>query len=190
MKKFQLSRHYFKHFRQKKIDNKCENCTVLLKVVIEQNEKIKGKLDQVNTSLVRVYKKLDPEDPAPIKPKGLPDLPLKDEQAFYEFEQFLKNDNFLFTIDYLILMMPMPTRRTEETVPVGKLLAKIFSNSLARIVNYSGSGSVKVKLQDTNILTVIELSAIIKKIPSCDITEVQSKIMRWFSTSNQRKMNA
>lgn len=128
-----------------------------MKVVIEQNEKIKGKLDQVNTSLVRVYKKLDPEDPAPIKPKGLPDLPLKDEQAFYEFEQFLKNDNFLFTIDYLILMMPMPTRRTEETVPVGKLLAKIFSNSLARIVNYSGSGSVKVKLQDTNILTVLLL---------------------------------
>jgi len=50
----------------------------------------------------------------------------------------------------------MPTAKTEGAMPVGKLLAKIFSNSLARIVNYSGSGSVKIKLRDTNIFTAIQ----------------------------------
>lgn len=49
----------------------------------------------------------------------------------------------------------MPTGK-EEAIPVGKILAKIFLNSLARIINYSGSGSVKIKLQDTNILTAIQ----------------------------------
>ncbi|XP_067211926.1 uncharacterized protein [Linepithema humile] len=165
-------------------DKKCE---ILLQVLIEQIEEVSGKLDHVNMSLTRVYAKLLPEDPAPIKPKDLPNLPLKNEEAFYAFDNFLKNDdNFLATIDYFVLLMP--TGKTKETIPVGKLLAKIFSNSLARIVNYSGSGSVKIKLQDTNILTAIQC-AIVKKIPSCNITHVQSKISRWFSTSNQRKMN-
>lgn len=67
------------------------------------------------------------------------------------------------------------TRKSDEAILIGKLLAKIFSNSLARIINYSGSGSIKLKLQNTNILTVIEY-AIIKKISSCDVTEVQSKL--------------
>jgi len=160
----------------------------MLKVVIEQFEEVNGKLDHVNMSIARVYRKLAPEDESPIKPKGLPALPLKDEEAFYAFEEFLKNDeNFIYTTDYFALLMP--TRKTEEAIPVGRLLAKVFSNSLARIVNYSGSGFVKLKLQGINILTIIEC-AIVKKIPSCDVTEVQSKILRWFSTSNQRKMNA
>jgi len=50
----------------------------------------------------------------------------------------------------------MPTRKGDEAILIGKLLAKIFSNSLARIINYSDSRSVKLKLQNTNILTVIE----------------------------------
>ena len=62
-------------------------------------------------------------------------------------------NNYKFQIDYLILM---PTRKGDEAILIGKLLAKIFSNSLARIINYSDSRSVKLKLQDTNILTVIE----------------------------------
>ncbi|XP_067211925.1 uncharacterized protein [Linepithema humile] len=174
--------HFLKNYNN--LDKKCE---ILLQVLIEQIEEVSGKLDHVNMSLTRVYAKLLPEDPAPIKPKDLPNLPLKNEEAFYAFDNFLKNDdNFLATIDYFVLLMP--TGKTKETIPVGKLLAKIFSNSLARIVNYSGSGSVKIKLQDTNILTAIQC-AIVKKIPSCNITHVQSKISRWFSTSNQRKMN-
>jgi len=44
-----------------------------------------------------------PEDSAPIKPKDLPNLPLKNEEAFYAFDNFLKNDdNFLATVCALI----------------------------------------------------------------------------------------
>jgi len=67
--------------------------------LIELIEEISGKLDHINMSFIRLYKKLSPEDPTPIKPKGLPQLPLKDEEAFHAFEQFLKNDdNFLTTV--------------------------------------------------------------------------------------------
>ncbi|XP_067203888.1 transcriptional regulator ATRX homolog isoform X2 [Linepithema humile] len=59
-------------------DKKCE---ILLQVLIEQIEEVSGKLDHVNMSLTRVYAKLLPEDPAPIKPKDLPNLPLKNEEA-------------------------------------------------------------------------------------------------------------
>ncbi|KYM85798.1 hypothetical protein ALC53_04382 [Atta colombica] len=52
----------------------------------------------------------------------------------------------LFYIDLIL----MPTRKSDEAILIGKL-AKIFSNSLARIINYSDSRSVKLKLQDTNI---------------------------------------
>lgn len=59
----------------------------------------------------------------------------------------------MFQVDYFVVLMS--TGKNEE-VPIGNLLSKIFSNSLARIINYSDSGSVKIKLQGTNILTVIE----------------------------------
>lgn len=50
-------------------------------------------------SLARVHRKLTPEDSVSIKPKDLPILPLKDEEAFYAFDNFLKNDdNFLSTV--------------------------------------------------------------------------------------------
>jgi len=113
-------------------------------------------------------------------------------------------------------MLLMPIRKSKEKVLVGKFLGKVFSNSLAKIINYSDSGCVKLKLQDTNILTAIEckfrislnfiisliiyisnfksfffVGAIIKKIPSCDVTEVHSKIIRWLiSTSNQKMTGA
>lgn len=75
----------------------------MLKVLIEQIEEISGKLDHVNMSLTRVYAKLLPENSAPIKPKGLPNLPHKNEEAFYAFDNFLKNDdNFLVTVCALI----------------------------------------------------------------------------------------
>ncbi|XP_039314423.1 uncharacterized protein LOC105203180 isoform X1 [Solenopsis invicta] len=164
----------------------CNKCEILLKTIIEQIEEINGKFDYVCMSLARVHRKLTPEDSVSIKPKDLPILPLKDEEAFYAFDNFLKNDdNFLSTVDYFVVLMP--TGKNEE-VPIGNLLSKIFSNSLARIINYSGSGSVKIKLQGTNILTVIEC-AVVKKFPTYNVTELHSKILRWFSTSNQRKIN-
>ncbi|XP_039301653.1 golgin subfamily A member 1 isoform X4 [Solenopsis invicta] len=90
-----------------------------------------------------------------------------------------------YEIDYLNLLIL--NQRTDEATPVRKLLSKIFSNSLTRIVNYFGSGSIKLKLQDTNILTVIEC-AINQKFPSCNLAELQPKILRWFWTSNQRRL--
>ncbi|XP_071574805.1 uncharacterized protein [Temnothorax nylanderi] len=86
----------------------------------------------------------------------------------------------LFIVDYFVILMPTGKN---EAVPIGKLLSKIFSNSLARIINYSGSGSVKIKLQGTNILIVIEC-AVVKKFPAYNVTELHSKILRWFSTNN------
>lgn len=60
----------------------------------------------------------------------------------------------MFQVDYLVVLMPKPGKN-EETVPV-KLLSKVFSNSLGRIVSYTGTGNVKIKLKGTNILTLIE----------------------------------
>lgn len=69
-------------------------------------EKVSGKLDNISMSLERVCRKLIPEDPTPIKPKDLPFLPLKDEDAFYAFSKFLENDeNFLSTVCSVILFL-------------------------------------------------------------------------------------
>lgn len=45
--------------------------------------------------LHRIHRKLASEEKKIIKPKGLPALPLNDEDAFFEFQKFLiSDDNF------------------------------------------------------------------------------------------------
>jgi len=88
------------------VENKCGNCNTLLKVIIQLKEEITETLDHVNMSLLKVYRKLDLKDPAFIKPIGLSALPLKDEEAFREFEEFLKiDDNFFLTVQSFLFLL-------------------------------------------------------------------------------------
>lgn len=41
--------------------------------------------------------------------------------------------------------------RTDEYTAAGRILPKVITNSLARIINYAGSGSVKLKFQNTKL---------------------------------------
>lgn len=67
--------------------------------MVEQMEEMSGKLDHICMLLARVCRKLASEDSTPIKPKDLPTLPLKNEEAFYAFNEFLKNvENFLSNV--------------------------------------------------------------------------------------------
>lgn len=45
--------------------------------------------------------------------------------------------------------------RTDEYTAVGRILPKVITNSLARMINYAGSGSVKLKFQNTKLHEVI-----------------------------------
>ena len=41
--------------------------------------------------------------------------------------------------------------QTDEYTAVGHILPKLITNSLARMINYAGSGSIKLKFQNTKL---------------------------------------
>lgn len=42
-------------------------------------------------------------------------------------------------------------QHTDEYTAVGHILPKLITNSLARMINYAGSGSIKLKFQNTKL---------------------------------------
>lgn len=62
---------------------------------MDRQEELNGKIEHVILMLHRIHRKLAPKKGKIIKPKGLPALPLNDEDAFSEFQKFLiSDDNF------------------------------------------------------------------------------------------------
>lgn len=68
----------------------------VLKILVDRQEELNGKVDHVILMLHRVYRKLAPEEEKVFKPKILPPLPLNNEEdSFLEFQKFLiSDDNF------------------------------------------------------------------------------------------------
>lgn len=66
----------------------------VLQILVDRQEELNGKIKHVILMLHRIHRTLAPEEKI-IKPKGLPSLPLNDENAFSEFQKFLiSDDNF------------------------------------------------------------------------------------------------
>ena len=53
-------------------------------------------------------------------------------------------------VDYFCTLMKVE-KQTDEYTAVGRILPKIITNSLARMINYAGSGSVKLKFENTKL---------------------------------------
>lgn len=60
---------------------------------MDRQEELNGKVEYGNLMLHRIYRNLAPEEEKVMKPKGLPTLPLNDENAFEEFQKFLISCN-------------------------------------------------------------------------------------------------
>jgi len=41
--------------------------------------------------------------------------------------------------------------QTDEYTAIGRILPKLITNSLARMINYAGSGLIKLKFQNTKL---------------------------------------
>ncbi|GAB1861404.1 DUF4806 domain-containing protein [Camponotus japonicus] len=136
--------------------------------------------------LHRIHRTLAPEEKI-IKPKRLPSLPLNDENAFSEFQKFLiSDDNFYSVVDYFCTLMKVD-EQTDKYTAVSHILPKLITNSLARMINYAGSGLVKLKFQNTKLHEAINC-AVLKIFPESNLIQAERKISRWFHTSNQRKI--
>ncbi|CAL1678829.1 unnamed protein product [Lasius platythorax] len=159
----------------------------VLRTLADRQEELNGKIDNVNLMLNRIYRKLAPEEEKVIRPKNLPTLPLNNEDSFLEIQTFLmSDDNFYPVVDYFVKLMKIDSQ-TDEYTAVGRLLPKIMSNSLARMMNYSGSGD-KLEFENTKLHEAISC-AILNAFPKSNLTKMKKKISRWLYTSNQRKVN-
>ncbi|XP_071582069.1 uncharacterized protein [Temnothorax nylanderi] len=159
----------------------------VLRTLADRQEELNGKTDNVIVMLNRIYRKLAPEEEKVIKPKNLPTLPLNNEDSFLEIQTFLmSDDNFYPVVDYFVKLMKIDSQ-TDEYTAVGRLLPKIISNSLARMMNFSGSGD-KLKFENTKLHEAISC-AVLNAFPQSNLTKMEKKISRWLYTSNQRKVN-
>ncbi|KYN10862.1 hypothetical protein ALC57_16989 [Trachymyrmex cornetzi] len=64
--------------------------------------------------------------------------------------------------------------QTDEYAAVGRLLPKVISNSLARMVNYSGSGD-KLKFENTKLHEAISC-AVLNAFPKSNLTKTEKKL--------------
>ncbi|XP_026829440.1 uncharacterized protein LOC105281535 [Ooceraea biroi] len=154
----------------------------ILQILVERQEELNGKVEHVILMLHKIHRKLAPEEEKIIKPKELLTLPLTDEDAFSDFQTFLTHDtNFYPVVDYFAKLMKVD-EHTDEYTAVGRILPKVITNSLARMINYAGSGSVKLKFENT------KLHEAIISFPDSNLVQAEKKMSRWFYTSNQRKI--
>ncbi|XP_018374683.1 PREDICTED: uncharacterized protein LOC108768660 [Trachymyrmex cornetzi] len=148
--------------------------TAVLKTVVDRQEKMNGKIDHVILMLNRIYRKVAPEEEKIIKPRNLPTLPLNNEDSFLEIQKFLlSDDNFYPVVDYFVKLMKV-NEQTDEYAAVGRLLPKVISNSLARMVNYSGSGD-KLKFENTKLHEAISC-AVLNAFPKSNLTKTEKKL--------------
>lgn len=63
-----------------------------LKVLVELLQDISSKQDIILINQQRLISSLMPEEEAVVRPKGLPPLPLQNEDAFKAFETFLEEE--------------------------------------------------------------------------------------------------
>ncbi|XP_071582072.1 uncharacterized protein [Temnothorax nylanderi] len=109
------------------------------------------------------------------------------QEELNEIQTFLmSDDNFYPVVDYFVKLMKIDSQ-TDEYTAVGRLLPKIISNSLARMMNFSGSGD-KLKFENTKLHEAISC-AVLNAFPQSNLTKMEKKISRWLYTSNQRKVN-
>ncbi|XP_071580300.1 uncharacterized protein [Temnothorax nylanderi] len=100
-------------------------------VKAELLQEVSSKIDILLINQERILRKLFPGEQAVVRPKNLLQLPLQTHEAFNSFQKFLQNDiNFNATVDYFASF----SRADTEKSAVGKLLPKIISNKLARIL--------------------------------------------------------
>ncbi|CAL1680968.1 unnamed protein product [Lasius platythorax] len=150
---------------------------VVLQILVDRQEELNGKIEHVILMLHRIHRKLAPEEEKIIKPKGLPAPPLNDEDAFLEVQKFLiSDDNFYPAVDYFCTLMKVD-EQTDEYTAVGRILPKLITNSLARMINYAGSGSVKLKFENTKLHEAINCAAL-KIFPDSNLIQAERKMSR------------
>ncbi|RLU16421.1 hypothetical protein DMN91_010489 [Ooceraea biroi] len=157
----------------------------ILQILVDRQEELNGKVEHVILILHKIHRKLAPEEETIIKPKELPTLPLTDEDSFSDFQKFLIHDTNFYPVDYFAKLMKVD-EHTDEYTTVGRILPKVITNSLARMINYAGSGSVKLKFENTKLHEAI-ICAVLKAFPDSNLVQAE-KMSRWFYTSNQRKI--
>lgn len=79
----------------------------VLQILVDRQEELNGKIEHVILMLHRIHRKLAPEEEKTIKPKGLPPLPLNNEDAFFKLQNFLTSDDNFYPVVSRSFIIPV-----------------------------------------------------------------------------------
>ncbi|KAK3918595.1 hypothetical protein KUF71_007842 [Frankliniella fusca] len=155
-----------------------------LEKLYEQGETTKRMLRQILINQRRILSFVVPEDQMTANDfDSLPALPLKSEEEFDNFEEYL-------TIkaqkrEVVKFMTSLYKENWNEAKFVNQVLREMISNSLARVISWEGTEGTKIPFKPTRLNNAIRL-AVLKLFDKSDLLQAENKIQRWFCTSSQR----
>ncbi|KAK3921659.1 Arginine--tRNA ligase [Frankliniella fusca] len=155
-----------------------------LKQLFEQNECMKRMLRQVLTNQRRILSFVVPEEEVTANDfENLPDVPLVSEEKFEAFEEYLSLKTQRREVKH---MTSLYKENWDEQKFVGHVLRNLITNDLARIISWEGTDGTKIPFRPSRLNHTIRL-AVLKKFSSQDLQAAETRMKRWFSTSEQRK---
>ncbi|XP_032688782.1 uncharacterized protein LOC116852462 isoform X3 [Odontomachus brunneus] len=160
------------------------NSTVLLEV--------SKKLDSVLINQAIIMRSVNPDYAKSMTPFHIPNIPLKTREDFQNMEIFLAANRINFEAVRDLLhskcASALSTFVPSERSITGNILSKLISNSLAKLITWSGSEGNKIKFSETKQCEIV-FCAVKLRFPDSFLTDAEAKIKRWFQTANGRRVS-
>ncbi|KAK3928713.1 Diacylglycerol kinase gamma [Frankliniella fusca] len=160
-----------------------QNTKVISRVKMNMLSELSSKVDVVLLNQARLFALLAPEEDFVERPPNLPHTPLKNLDAYHEFEEFLSEP---VNADALVSHLKISVMNlSSEKEATAAMLKSIITNNLSRALSWGG-GAGKEKFKQSKIMNVMS-RVILKLFPKSKLEEAKGKVKRWLETSNQRK---
>ncbi|KAK3929696.1 Nucleolar MIF4G domain-containing protein 1-like protein [Frankliniella fusca] len=157
-----------------------------MRVMLKMLQEISSKVDVLTMNQQRILANIAPEEEMLIRPHDLPPLPLRTNDDFMKFEDFLREETaFSRVCSYLVGKMQ---GRNDEADATRHLLGNrvLLSTNLQKGISWEGTYGLKIAFDNT-LLQQVVYCALLKKFKKSDLSAATLAAKRWFNTASQRK---